>query len=148
LFTLQGRLERAETEISGALAAMRRVLGDDHPLTLETVGYLSMVYWRQGRLEEVGRVLRPVLDDMRRVLGERHYIMLATYYNLARAEASLGQRDRALELLRLAVDGGFIYMNRDAEGRLIHGRSGMRTDPFLEPLRDHPEFEAIVSRAI
>ena len=148
LHTMQGRLEQADREITEVLTAMRRVLGDDHELTLETTGYLSMVYWRQGRLDEVGQVLRPAVDTMRRVLGERHYITIATYYNLARAEAHAGDRDRAIELLRLAVDMGFIYTGRDTDGQLIHGQAGMRADPFLEPLRDHPEFDAIVNRAL
>ena len=107
-----------------------------------------MVYWRQGRLEDAGQLLAPALENMRQVLGEGHYITLATFYNLARVEANRGNRRAALDLLRLAVEGGFIYMGRHEQGRLVQGRAGMLTDPQLAPLHDDPEFVAIVSRAL
>jgi serine/threonine protein kinase len=144
VYTIQGRLEKAEAEISSTLERMRAALGTDHPYTLQTVGYLSMVYWRQRRLEDTGRLLRPVLDDMRRVLGDEHYITLSATYNLARVEANRGARAAALALLRQALDGGFIYMDHDEDGRLMLGLPGIRQDPMLAPLHGDPDFQAMV----
>ena len=140
VYTLEGRLDDASEQLASTLETMRRVLGDDHPYTLRTVGYLASVQWRQQRIEVMGEMLAAAVVDMQRVLGPRHYITLATLYNLARVDARAGRRERALDFLRRAVDGGFVYMGQDAGGRLVMGHPGMRDDPYLAPLRDDPEF--------
>ena len=148
IYMLEGDLARADAELSRTLQRMRAVLGHEHSYTLQVVGYLAMVYWRQGRLQESRELLEPVLADMQRVLGRRHYVTLSALFNLGRAEANHGNRERALDFLRQAVDGGFIYFGSDALGRPIHGAGGMRVDPLLAPLHGDPEFEAIVDRAL
>jgi len=147
IYRMQGRLADSGALLEETLATMRRALGDDHPYTLKTMGYLASVYWRQNRLEETGRLLEPAAEDMSRVLGERHYVTVATQYNLARVFANRGEPERAKKWLRRAVDGGFIY-TADRDGRVVRGREAMRLDPMLEPLRDDPEFDAIVDRAL
>ena len=148
VYTLQNRLEEADTRISATLQTMRSALGEEHPYTLRTIGYLASVLWRQGRIDDMGLLLGAALQDMQRVLGDGHYITLATLYNLARVEARRGEKARAFDYLRRAMDGGFIYMGQDAEGRLVMGRPGLLTDPHLAPLHGDPEFDAIVHRAL
>jgi hypothetical protein len=56
-------------------------------------------------------------------------------YNAACAHARLGQRDEAAAALLRAVKAGFLAFD------------AMRRDPDLEPVRDHPVFQAILEAA-
>jgi hypothetical protein len=64
--------------------------------------------------------------------GPRHGFVSRGYYNLACLAAKTGERDRALDLLRAALDRGF------AAGIIFD-------DPDLAGLRGDSEFEALVA---
>ncbi len=53
-------------------------------------------------------------------------------YNAACMYVSLGESDRALDALRQALEAGYTNFG------------WMRNDPDLIPLRDHPEFVALM----
>ncbi|MBW3671399.1 MAG: EamA family transporter, partial [Acidobacteria bacterium] len=53
-------------------------------------------------------------------------------YDLAIVHVALGEHDRALELLKKAV--------RERSNRV----TALKVDPVLDPLRDHPRFEALL----
>jgi hypothetical protein len=64
--------------------------------------------------------------------GPRHQLVSRGYYDLACLSARAGERNRALELLREALDRGFT-------GKIIFD------DPDLARLCGHSEFEALVA---
>ena len=93
-----------------------------------------------GRALQLGMVQAAMLGDAKRCeeLADRALAArpneFATYYNLACGFAVLGQCDRALDLLDLAVQRG--------RGNL----EWIEQDPDLDPLRGNPRFEEIVGR--
>jgi tetratricopeptide (TPR) repeat protein len=57
LYQDQGEYEKAEPLFSKALEARRRVLGSQHPDTLETAARLRQLYLDQGKQEQAERLL-------------------------------------------------------------------------------------------
>jgi thioredoxin-like negative regulator of GroEL len=67
-----------------ALAIQRRVLGDEHPDTLDSMTELAKLLAREGRYDEAEKLLVAALAGRRRVLGENHPDTTATSQELAR----------------------------------------------------------------
>lgn len=86
--------------------------------------YASMLYF-VGRKEECFREIESLLT--------LPAIDARTYYNAACRYAADGQNQRAIALLKDAVDAGYSDEHR------------FKTDPDLDPLRGMAEFEALVS---
>ncbi|MHC4115610.1 MAG: tetratricopeptide repeat protein [Planctomycetota bacterium] len=62
---------------------LRRILGEEHPNTLASMGSLAIVYEDQGRYDEAEKLHIKTLEIRRRVLGEEHPNTLASMNNLA-----------------------------------------------------------------
>ena len=130
-----GRNRDAEKLCVQALEAQRRVVGPEHPDTLHTMMILANVWGRQGRYQESERLQLETFSAERRVLGPNHSEVGRSLYGLGALALKQGDRKKALEYLRRAMD---------------HGLSGgdwmpMREDDELKQLRGDPEFEALVS---
>jgi len=78
-----GRYERAETQLEAALATCKRVLGDDHPDTLQSSSNLAILYWNQGRYADAEPLFLATLATRKRVLGDDHPDTLKSSNNLA-----------------------------------------------------------------
>ena len=98
-----GRKEEAETMWRAALATQKRVLGPDHPDTLDTMNGLAGLDIDQGRYEEADRLLHETLEGMRRTLGGGHPDIASPLRNLAAVAALRGERAKALDWLRDAI---------------------------------------------
>jgi hypothetical protein len=61
---------------------MKRVLGDDHPTTVTSMGNLVSTYWNEGRWNDA-EMLYVVVEKRKRVLGDNHLITLMSMGNLA-----------------------------------------------------------------
>ena len=131
----EGHPAEAEKILRDALDTQRRVLGRDHMHTLDTMGWLAVAISRQGRYDEAEGLAREVSERARRSLGEHSPSTNGTWYNLSCHAALHGERTRALDWLREAVDHGF----RDADM--------MSTDEDLRSLRGDPGFETLIERA-
>jgi eukaryotic-like serine/threonine-protein kinase len=92
-----GLLDDAEKQLTAALEIRRRVLGDDHTDTLESMGSLATVLPDKEKAESF---FRKVLGAQRRVLGEEHISTLNTMHNLALALTEKEKRDEAEALFR------------------------------------------------
>ena len=80
---MQGRLaEAAELQVS-VLESRTRVLGEDHPATLNAANNLALTYKKQGKLAEAKELQVQVLARRERVLGEDHPDTLKAARNLA-----------------------------------------------------------------
>jgi serine/threonine protein kinase/tetratricopeptide (TPR) repeat protein len=64
-----GELERAHPHLERALALHRRLRGDDHPDTLNSIHNMGYLLKDQGKLDEAEPLLREALEGRRRVLG-------------------------------------------------------------------------------
>jgi tetratricopeptide (TPR) repeat protein len=68
----QGRLEESEPLMVKALEIRERVLGSDHPLTIESLNNLATVAYAQHRLADAEHLVRQAVSRARRVWGDEH----------------------------------------------------------------------------
>ncbi|KAI5778075.1 hypothetical protein EDC01DRAFT_675361 [Geopyxis carbonaria] len=79
----QGRWSEAEELGVKLLETRKRVLGPEHPDTLEIMKHLASAYRGQGRVEEAEELGLTVLEKRKRVLGPEHPDTLSSMSNLA-----------------------------------------------------------------
>ena len=60
-----------------------RVLGEEHPDTLTSIGNLASTYWDQSRWKEAESLFVQVIETRKRVLGEEHPDTLTSIGSLA-----------------------------------------------------------------
>lgn len=65
------------------LEARKRVLGEEHPSTLNSMANLAATHSDQGRWKEAEELKLSVLEARRRLLGEEHPDTLNSMANLA-----------------------------------------------------------------
>ena len=133
--TALGRYADADKLCREILEARRRVLGPEHPDTLSTMVSLAIVQTRLGRYDEAERLYLQTLDIRRRLLGPEYALVGRSLYGLAIVALLQGDRKKALDYLRQAVDDGL---------NLRHALTYSGEE--LKPLRGDPEFEALVAR--
>ena len=88
-----------------ALAAKRRVLGDDHPKTLTTMNNLAGLYKNTGRMAEAEALHAECLAARRRVLGDENPETLGSMNNLAQLYADTGRVVEAAVLFEEELRG-------------------------------------------
>ena len=71
LLRSMGRLAEAETYFREGFDARRRVLGEDHGDTLQSMNNLGELLLTMGRPDEAEPYLRKSLDARRRLLGQK-----------------------------------------------------------------------------
>jgi TolB-like protein len=97
---------------------------NDDPLPRALLGHL---YARSGRKDEASEILRQLQE-----LSKQRYVLA---FNLALVHIGLDEKDAAIELLEQA------YEQRDG-----YNIGFIKVDPWLDPLRSHPRFEALVQK--
>ena len=130
-----GRFKEADKLYEESLGIYRRKLGTAHPDTIRAMYNLANAYMIEARDEEAVKLFLETLDASSRVLGASHPDTLDCVYNLACLAARGGQRARAFDWLRRAVDDGWERADL------------MMKDDDLKSLRGDPAFEGCVSRA-
>jgi hypothetical protein len=73
---------------------MERVLGADHPNTLQSRNNLAAAYLNAGRVAEAIPLFERTMADMERVLGADHPDTLQSRNNLAAAYQAADRRSR------------------------------------------------------
>jgi serine/threonine protein kinase/Tfp pilus assembly protein PilF len=132
-----GRYADAEKLYREVLEIQRRVLSPEHPNTLDTMFGLANLDAKQGRYDDAERMHLETLAIRRRALGPDHVRVGSSLYSLGTLALRRGDRKKALDYLRQAVDHG---LSR-AEAMRMHG------DEDLAQLNGDPEFEAIAAEA-
>lgn len=94
-----GGYTKARTLGEALLAARRRVLGEEHPDTLNSMNNLAHTLWAQGDLAGARAMQEHVLAAHRRALGGGHTNTLASINNLALTLQAQGDLPRARALL-------------------------------------------------
>jgi len=87
-----------------ALKIRRRVLGDDHPQTLASIGNMGDLLGSMGKLDEALPYLREDLDNSRRVLGDDHEHTISAINGMGLLLKKQGKLDEALPYYREALD--------------------------------------------
>jgi len=129
----EGHNAEAERLFRETLDIQRRVLGSDHPDTLDSIELLAMVLAREGRYGEAETLYDEAVQ--RASKAQAKGLLGLAWYNFACGAAVAGHRDEALEYLRRAVDLGSEYA------------LDMDTDNDLKSVHGDPRFTALVAHA-
>jgi tetratricopeptide (TPR) repeat protein len=79
----QAKYAQAEALFRQALETRRRVLGPEHPSTLNSIFNLALVYRAQGKYADAEALFNSALELERRLLGPEHPTTLNTLAELA-----------------------------------------------------------------
>jgi tetratricopeptide (TPR) repeat protein len=93
-----GQYKEAEELQLQVVQTRKRVLGDEHPSTLISMGYLASTYSEQGRWNEAEELEVQVVQTRKRVLGDEHPSTLISMGNLASTYSEQGRWNKAEEL--------------------------------------------------
>jgi tetratricopeptide (TPR) repeat protein len=98
LFRNKGEYDRALPLHEECLAKRKRVLGDEHPDTLQSLNNLALLFKRKGEYDRALPLFEECLAKRKRALGDEHPDTLTSLNNLAALFDSKGEYDRALPL--------------------------------------------------
>jgi tetratricopeptide (TPR) repeat protein len=94
----KGNYNTAEEMSRRALEGFSRVLGEEHPKTMNSITNLAVTLWNRGRLEEAEELEAQVVKMRKRLLGEEHPDTLTSINNLAVTLRNQGRLEEAEEL--------------------------------------------------
>jgi tetratricopeptide (TPR) repeat protein len=145
------RLDEAEPLIREALAARRRVSGEEHPETLIALSNLGLLLEKQGKLAEAEQLDRDALGKFRKVLGNDHPNTLNAIANLAGLLRTEGKPAEADPLYREALAGmerklGKAHV-RTASARMGLGRTLTDLNGFTDAEPELNEAQRVLSSA-
>jgi serine/threonine-protein kinase len=110
IFAARFQLADATAALEQALAEQRRLLGPDHPDSIESLYQLAMVRQTAGDEKRARVLLEESLERCHRVLGENHGRTARTLAALASLERTLEERrellERALAIRRRVLPPG------------------------------------------
>ena len=124
--TLQrdGKPVEAEKLQRSILDSQRRVLGTDHPETIKTHLSLAATLFIEGNDTEARKIYSDRIEAIRNQPGQPG--LGGAYYDFGCGAALAGHRDEAFELLRHAIDSGYMdfdNMQGDRDLSSLHGDS-------------------------
>ena len=93
-----GLYQKAAALIERIVHKKKVVLGEEHPSTFISMGYLASIYFKQGCLEEAEELEIQAIEISSRVLGEEHPNTLTNIGNLASIYTDQGRWKEAEEL--------------------------------------------------
>jgi hypothetical protein len=103
-YRLQGKYAQAEELDSKTLEIRRRVLGPEHPDTLDTISDIAAMYQRQGNYALAETYAARARAGRRHALGPEHPETMASAADLALAYLSQGKFAGSEPLAREAID--------------------------------------------
>ena len=124
MFLDLGRLDEAKVVLEGLL--------EDYPENILYLAQLGVVVARRGDREEASRISRLLEEADRPLMGPLNASQTSAYQRAGIA-AALGERERAMQLLRRS--GPWLFVPGSRRGHM---------DPRLEPLWDYPPFKELV----
>ncbi len=100
-----GLYDAAKPLFERALETRRRVLGEEHPDTLVSIGNVGAVLQKLGKLDLATTYDQEALEKSRRALGGDHPTTLEAVCNMGSVLKERGKPNEALPLLREALEG-------------------------------------------
>jgi tetratricopeptide (TPR) repeat protein len=94
-----GRYEEAEELAVQVMLTNKRVLTDEHPHTLMSMGNLASTYSNQGRWKEAEELQVQVMETCKKVLTDEHPDTLTSMHNLAFTLQSQARHEEAFALI-------------------------------------------------
>jgi tetratricopeptide (TPR) repeat protein/predicted Ser/Thr protein kinase len=99
-----GLYSRSEQLYAKALRIDQRILGTEHPVTLDCAMDLANTYWEEGRYPEAEKLHRETLETRRRLFGPEHLDTLRSMASLANTYQSEGRNAEAEKLLQTVLE--------------------------------------------
>ena len=99
-----GEFGEAAEVLARVLSVKKRVMGADHPATLNTAQILAAVHLDQGNVANAEELQVEGLAASRRVNGKEHHDTLLTAMNLANTHIRQGRPAAAEELLAMVLE--------------------------------------------
>ena len=87
-----------------AFEGYQRVLGDEHPRTLNAMKNLARLLHMLDRKEEALKLFEQVLDRYKEAFGEEHPDTLSAMNDLSSSLKDLGRKEEALSILERAIE--------------------------------------------
>ncbi|KAJ7712592.1 P-loop containing nucleoside triphosphate hydrolase protein [Mycena metata] len=104
IFWEGGRYKQAEKLQEEVLEEQKQVLGENHPVTLLSMGNLASSYQDLGEHQKAQKLEVIVLEKQKQILGENHPDTLHTMGNLANSYSNLGEHQVAKELQGIVLE--------------------------------------------
>jgi len=114
-----GLYTEAQRQLEKALTLRRRLLGEDHPDTLASMGDLAVLYRDQSKRAQAELLLAKVLNVQRRVLGADRPETLETAHELAQVYDENGKSGQAELLLTKTLDARRRVLGEDHPDTLL-----------------------------
>lgn len=100
-----GMYNEAERSFEQVMETRKRVLGQHHPDTLNSVNDLAFVLRHQGKYKEAENMSRRAVDGRVNTLGREHLDTLTSVNNLAEVLRNQGEYKEAEERIREVIEG-------------------------------------------
>jgi non-specific serine/threonine protein kinase/serine/threonine-protein kinase len=100
----QAKPAEAEPYFRESLEKSRRVLGEEHPQVLRSIGNMGVLLASQGKLEAAEPYFRESVEKRRRVLGAGHPDTLRAIMNLTAMLANQGKSAEAEDCMRATLE--------------------------------------------
>jgi tetratricopeptide (TPR) repeat protein len=140
-----GLYDEARPFLEESLETRRRLLGEDHPDTLQSIQDVEQVRGHQGQFAGSETTVRQVLERLRRQRGDDDPHTLSAMYQLGEVLYQTGNLDEAEPLLRAALAGRRRVAGVDSRDTL----ASMNTLASLLQDRGHPgEAEPLYREAV
>jgi tetratricopeptide (TPR) repeat protein len=114
----RGLYASSQKLLERVIEALRRILGEEHPDTLTSLGNLAGVLEALGDLEGARGLYEQVLQGSLRVLGEEHLGTLRAMNNLASTLAAQGDLVGARAMFERAVEQSRRVLGKEHPGTL------------------------------
>ena len=95
LLTFMGHLEEARPLFEERLQGDRETMGDRHPGTLTSIGFLAVLLEKQGKLDEATPLRTEVLEGYVLLYGKEHWLTREPAERLVSNLREVGQREEA-----------------------------------------------------
>jgi non-specific serine/threonine protein kinase/serine/threonine-protein kinase len=118
-----GLRSRAETLLTRAVDIRRRILGPDHPDTLDSMSRLSEIFYFEGRYPDAEKLQRETLAAQQRVLGSNDARTVRSMSQLAATFDEEGHYTEAERLEREVLETDQKFHSQDWHSLMSDARS-------------------------
>jgi hypothetical protein len=78
----------------------KRILGHEHPSTLNSPGNIASIFWNTGRLKELEELEEMIMETKTRVFGQEHPNTLISMLKLACTYKSRHRMEEAIAMMQ------------------------------------------------
>ena len=118
-YRIIGKHKESEKVYRQTLELKEKVLGREHPDTLNSMNNLAVVIGNQGKYKEAEQICRQTLELKEKVMGRKHPDTLTSMNNLASELANQGKYKEAEQICRQTLELMEEVLGREGHDTLI-----------------------------